>query len=763
MKEASIRLLIALTLVLFAGCSTPSSDVGSVQFTAAVRQDLASGISRVAVTSSAADFPSVTTDLVLSSGTWGGYIGNIPAGSNRTFLAQAFDASGAKLFEGSASGITIYAGRSTSVAIALQQVDAPPPFENEAPLIDSLVASSSSVLAGGSLSFVANAHDPNMGDTLSYAWSSTAGTFSSTSTASTSWTAPHSTGIQTVTLTVKDPGGLSTSISLVVNVTQAGGEGSAWMYITFNNSPRVTSIRATPGQLVVGQATAVSVTAADPDGNGLSYSWGASCSGSWSNASSNSAQFTPSVLPDGACNNCRLTVTISDGRGGQSTGSMAMCVSGTAPTNHLNPVIIRSYRSSSQARAGQVLTFEVVASDPENSALTFSWAANSGSLGTPSHGTTSSRVTWSASCVSGATVPTITATVSNAFKQTATRSFVVAGLPACPTANWALTGSMAEFRYRHTATLLPNGKVLVAGYSPRAAELYDPSTGRWSATGSMAAQHNDLATATLLNNGKVLIAGGINSSGWTAPAELYDSVSNAWSTTGSMVTPRKYHTATLLKNGKVLVAGGQSSSGYISTAEVYDPTSGTWSPTGSMSVIRIFHAATLLSNGKVLVTGGFNNTTYMPTAELYDPDSGTWSATSPMSFPRSGHTATRLLDGKVLIAGGHTSSTAAEIYDPASGSWTVVGSMALARYGSQATLLLNGKVLITGGYAWFAPDDIRITFASAEVYDPASGSWSDGGTMNFPRDEHTATLLPNGKVLVAAGWDNLTTTELYTP
>jgi hypothetical protein len=176
---------------------------------------------------------------------------------------------------------------------------------------------------------------------------------------------------------------------------------------------------------------------------------------------------------------------------------------------------------------------------------------------------------------------------------------------------FATTGSMSVARYRHTATLLNNGKVLVAGgrglgyFSLASAELYDPATGTWSGTGSLSIAHGE-HTATLLTNGKVLVAGG-DSSGLTSSAELYDPATGTWNGTGSMSGVRYAHTATLLTNGKVLVAGG-SGGGYglgeLSSAELYDPATGAWSGTGSLSIARVEHTATLLTNGKVLVAGG---------------------------------------------------------------------------------------------------------------------------------------------------------------
>ena len=331
--------------------------------------------------------------------------------------------------------------------------------------------------------------------------------------------------------------------------------------------------------------------------------------------------------------------------------------------------------------------------------------------------------------------------------------------------NFVITGSLVTARYFHTATLLPNGKVLIAGGdgngpSQESAELYDPASGTWTATGSLSPGTSE-HTATLLPNGKVLVAGGVNGDIFEfgsilANAELYDPTSGTWTATGSLGAARGEHTATLLPNGKVLVAGGVSNSySFLVNAELYDPASGTWTATGSLGAARSDHTATLLPNGKVLVAGGFNGNLdtgfNLASAELYDPASGTWTATGSLGAARSDHTATLLPNGKVLVAGGFNDSNrlaSAELYDPASGTWTATGSLGAARNGHIATLLPNGKVLVAGGFNGDSDSSILV---SAELYDPASGTWSATGSLVFARGAHTATLLPNGRVLIAAG------------
>ena len=285
--------------------------------------------------------------------------------------------------------------------------------------------------------------------------------------------------------------------------------------------------------------------------------------------------------------------------------------------------------------------------------------------------------------------------------------------------SWTATGSLADARERHTATLLPNGKVLVEGFVT-SAELYDPASGTWTATGSLTTRGSE--TATLLPNGKVLVTVTVSEPFGATPtrAELYDPASGTWTTTGSLTTKRFEHTATLLPNGKVLVAGGYLTTGappviVLETAELYDPASGTWTATGSLTTARYGHTATLLPNGKVLVAGGkdFNFQLWFASAELYDPTSGTWTTTGSLAAAREGHTATLLPNGKVLVVGGSDSGGAlagAELYDPASGAWAATGSLGASRQLQTATLLPGGKVLVAGG------SDGSASLASVELY-----------------------------------------------
>jgi len=332
------------------------------------------------------------------------------------------------------------------------------------------------------------------------------------------------------------------------------------------------------------------------------------------------------------------------------------------------------------------------------------------------------------------------------------------------------TGSMSTGRAEHTATLLPSGKVLIAGGDScsfinyyqscplDSAEVYDPGAGTFATTTGKMSVTRFFHTATLLTtNGKVLVTGGHDAS-----AELYDPASGTFAATmGSMSVGRSFHTATLLASGNVLIAGGSNATGALATAELYDPNAGTFTLTGSMAAGRTSHTATLLANGMVLIAGGSNSANpTLATTELYDPAKGSFTAANGMVSPRIFHTATLLSNGNVLVTGGianlgtGVSLSSAEVYNVAAGTFAATTApMVTARDSHFAVLLANGDVLVAGG-------SFGSSAFTAELYNTASGTFTETGGMETGRALAAAVLLLDGRVFVSGGSDTISA-ELY--
>lgn len=285
----------------------------------------------------------------------------------------------------------------------------------------------------------------------------------------------------------------------------------------------------------------------------------------------------------------------------------------------------------------------------------------------------------------------------------------------------------------------------------------------WSSAGNLALarlSHH----ATLLSDGRVLVTGGNTAVGNTydtKSAEVYDPGTNAWSPAGATANGRAGHVASALPDGRVLVAGGVNANVCTSdtTAEIYDPATNTWSFTGSLSTARYFATATLLPDGRVLVAGGGNRCgAVFNSAEIYDPATGTWSPTANMTTPREFHDAVALADGRVMLVGGvgpccsFPALGSADIYDPATGTWTATGSMAFTRIHPSLATLADGRVMATGGYSGSGFGSVP-NGPDVEIWDPASGTWSPTGSLSVPRSGSTLSVLGDGRVLAAGGTD----------
>ena len=329
-------------------------------------------------------------------------------------------------------------------------------------------------------------------------------------------------------------------------------------------------------------------------------------------------------------------------------------------------------------------------------------------------------------------------------------------------------------RFSHQATALPDGRVLITGgtlqgesLNTAAAELFVPDAGVFRDAGAMSLPRSG-HTATLLDDGTVLIAGGNSQPHQPIQtAERFDVARGTFVQAGPLRGPRALHTATLLDDGRVLIAGGISggAGSELARAEIYDPARDSFRATGAMSVGRAGHSATRLPDGRVLIAGGKGPDGAPAAPEIYDPAGGAFAPAGPMAEPRREHAAVALPDGRVLISGGETADfrplAAVEIYDPATNTFTALAPLNRARRGHSATLLSGGGVLIVGGLG--AP---ALAEAAAELYLPGGRGQSDFlARVAVVRSLHTATRLPDGRVLIAGGDHPLAggSAERFTP
>ena len=349
---------------------------------------------------------------------------------------------------------------------------------------------------------------------------------------------------------------------------------------------------------------------------------------------------------------------------------------------------------------------------------------------------------------------------------------------AQPGGTFAPTGSMTAPRSQHSATLLPDGRVLIAGGASSdvsilaSAEIYDPATATFRATGSLGAARR-MHTATLLPDDKVLLVGGYGAGGALASAELFDPATGTFSPAGSLITARGGHTAVLLPTGKVLIVGGYGVNAYpdIAAAELYDPATGTFAEAAAYvgrNGCDFCAPSVPLSDGTVLFPG-------QHPAQLYDPARDAFSPIGTMLHEQS--TAALLMTGQVLFAGGAPIGRIAdaELYDPATHAFVSTASMAAPRVWHTLTLLPTGMVLAAGGETDTCTGSACIfagTLATAELYDTAAGAFVATGSMTTARETHTATLLKDGKVLFAGGvayggigiyYGATVSAELYSP
>lgn len=336
-----------------------------------------------------------------------------------------------------------------------------------------------------------------------------------------------------------------------------------------------------------------------------------------------------------------------------------------------------------------------------------------------------------------------------------------------PQVIWRPAHPMNKARAFFVAVDLLSGNVLVAGGYDGSqpgppnfadAEIYHSRPGSWTSISPMNVARA-APVALRLEDGRVMVIGGADENfNILNSAEIYDPSTGTWTLTAPMNDARfEDFVAVLLPGGKVLVAGGTGSDGVtsLSSAEIFDEATGTWTPTGSMNVGRGEFANGVLQDGRVMAVGGITTDgTPIAAAEIYNPATGTWTLTGSMGTVRNDLSVVVLQDGRVLAAGGGMGSeelpryASAEIYDPATGIWSPTGSMTAPHSETEyaGLLLPDGRVLVPGGHA--AP---HTPVAEADLYDPTTGIWSQAGFMSDARAGHSAIVLSGIRGMLVMG------------
>jgi hypothetical protein len=395
-------------------------------------------------------------------------VGNLPAGTDYIFTATATDATGKILYKGSASPVAIVAKQTTSVIINLLQVDPSTPFENSAPVIDALVISSTNVAPGDVVTLTVTVHDPDAGDTLSYAWTTTGGSFANPSATTTTWTAPSSVGSYDLAIAVSDNHGASVSAKTTVQVNSTVGAGNADVTLKFDNSPVVTGLASNPGYVQAGVPTALTAQASDPDGDALTYAWSSNVAGTFTGGTSTNS-FTLSA--GGSATSVTLTLTVKDGQNLAGVGTLTLPVG--KPSFNVAPSVTSWNQTPGIVQAGQVATFEVDATDPAGGTLNFAWSTSAGTLGSPTTTSANSTVLWTAPPTGGVawqvkvTVTNANGSVDQVFQGTTAESGAGGtGVGWAGTGGTGTGGAVGTGGTPGTVPGAPTGVTATAGTNP---------------------------------------------------------------------------------------------------------------------------------------------------------------------------------------------------------------------------------------------------------------------------------------------------------
>ena len=587
----------------------------------------------------------------------------------------------------------------------------------------------------------------------------------------------------------------ASSLALALLITSCGGGSSNPPVPVSKPGFSTNSITITFGNQAVGTTSAAQVATLTNVGNATLTISSIQVTGP--NASDYTLTNTcgSSLAPSAQCT---LSVTFTPGAAGTRTASVVFTdnATGSPQTVSLTGTCIApsvSLSATSVSFGNQPVgttsaASAVTVTNNGAAALTFTSIAATGDFAVAASGTTcstSAPVAPSGNCVINVTfTPTATGSRSGSLTLTdnasgSPQTMSLTGTGTAPSVSLSTTSvsfsnqavgttsAASPVTVTNTGTVsLTFTSIAAAGdFAVAASGTTCSTTAPVAASGSCVINVGFTPTATGSRSGSLTLTD--NASGSPQTVGLDGNGTAGFVLTGSLNTARYYYTATLLNNGLVLIAGGLGSSAVLASAELYNPATGTFTPTGSLNAGRAVHTATLLNNGMVLIAGG--NLPPLASAELYNPTTGAFTPTGSLNYARVEHTATLLNNGMVLIAGGQgvvpipggqsfPGLASAELYNPATGTFTATGSLNGARFQHSATLLNNGMVLIGGGQ-----DQNSAYLASAELYNPTTGAFTGTGSLNYALVGHTATLLNNGMVLIAGGTFGAISAELYDP
>lgn len=456
MRTKSSGILLPILALLegltAAGCSSGGrgpSATGSAEVIARTSSALSQAdVKRVLLTISGPGIaPDIHTELSPVANGFGGIIGGIPVGSDRLFHGDGTDAAGTTtLYSGDSAPVTI-SGTKAFVALILQQQTKPDPFQNTAPSLTSVTASSDTVAPGEHIDINATAFDPDTGDLLTFTWDDggASGIFDDSHNPQTRWTAPSTEGPVTLTIRVHDDKGASAAASFTVNVSASGGSGSASVSASFNDAPTVTGIAVDENPINTGDAVHLGVNATDIDGTVSAWKWTSTCEGTFDQDDIQNPVFLVSGLTtDGTCT---FSVKVTDDKQGWNTGTLS--VNEGAPISIMPaPVMDSSFQGADVADGNEAITFRAKAHDPSGGSITYTWddAGAGGAFGTATDANGENQIVWTApACLEAAAQITVTAT-SDMTNESVKQTFTITPTAnqTCPPAGPVGTAGLTE-------------------------------------------------------------------------------------------------------------------------------------------------------------------------------------------------------------------------------------------------------------------------------------------------------------------------------